>query len=197
MVLYACCQRKVRGEGRILVLQLRAKPQKAVWVIKIIQRLCITFREAQTFSSTALRFSCLATDTELINCNEESPSWEANIFSVWPRYSLQLTEHEGSLPLSQQPVAIPYPEPHQSSRGPSPIFRMSVVILPSNLTCWSSMITFSPGYFAKTLHVPPKLICILNVGRPSLFSSSSPYPKSVHCECAAFYFRLHSSKGKK
>jgi len=60
MVLYAA---KEKGGGRVLVLQPRAKPQKASWVIKIIQRHCITFREAQTFSSTAVRVTTLSTDS--------------------------------------------------------------------------------------------------------------------------------------
>jgi hypothetical protein len=63
MVLYGT---KERGVGS-LVLQPRAKLQKASWVIKIIQRHGVTFREAQTFSSTAVRVSSFATDTELVN----------------------------------------------------------------------------------------------------------------------------------
>ena len=61
MVRYAA---KEGGGG--LVLQPRAKPQKASWVIKIIHRHGVTFQEAPTFSSTTVRVSILETGTELV-----------------------------------------------------------------------------------------------------------------------------------
>ena len=66
-VIYAAKERGGGGGVGRVVLQPNAKPQKASWLIKIIQRHGVSFREAQTYSSTAVRVSCLATDTELVN----------------------------------------------------------------------------------------------------------------------------------
>ena len=49
---------------------------------------------------------------------EQSPTWEANLFSASQEISRILVEPEGSLPHSQVSATCPYPEPARSSPNP-------------------------------------------------------------------------------
>jgi len=91
-------------------------------------------------------------------CMQQSPSWEADRFSVSQKNSPHFMEPECSLPHSQVPSTCCYPEPARSSPYPHiPLLKIHLnIILPS--TPGSSQWSLSFRFPTKTLYtllLPP------------------------------------------